>query len=116
MKVGILGTGKIVQELSLIHIWQGKTRWHFGYTQYYMTSKLQDGTVCLLQFDYAVPYADPALRGVLPDMQTVHCILGILLLVGAVVWSTHRTGRFQMCIRDSLCTVAFDDLHKLSSN
>jgi len=59
-----------------------------------MTSKLQDGTVCLLQFDYAVPYADPALRGVLPDMQTVHCILGILLLVGAVVWSTHRTGRF----------------------
>ena len=21
---------------------QGKTRWHFGYTQYYMTSKLQD--------------------------------------------------------------------------
>ena len=74
--------------------WQGKTHWHFGYTQYYMTSKLQDGTVCLLQFDYAVPYADPALRGVLPDMQTVHCILGILLLVGAVVWSTHRTGRF----------------------
>ena len=73
---------------------QGKIRWHFGYTQYYMTSKLQDGTVCLLQFDYAVPYADPALRGVLPDMQTVHCILGILLLVGAVVWSTHRTGRF----------------------
>ena len=35
--------------------WQGKTHWHFGYTQYYMTSKLQDGTVCLLQFDYAVP-------------------------------------------------------------
>ena len=58
-----------------------------------MTSKLQDGTVCLLQFDYAVPYSDPALRGVLPDMQTVHCILGILLLIGAVVWSTHRTGR-----------------------
>ena len=73
---------------------QGKTRWHFGYTQYYMTSKLQDGTVCLLQFDYAVPYADPALRGVLPDMQTVHCILGILLLVGAVVWSTHRSRKF----------------------
>lgn len=47
-----------------------------------------------MQFDYAVPYADPALRGVLPDIQTVHCILGILLLVGAVVWSTHRTGRF----------------------
>ena len=73
---------------------QGKTRWHFGYTQYYMTSKLQDGTVCLLQFDYAVPYAAPALRGKLPDVQTVHGILGILLLVGAVVWSTHRSRKF----------------------
>ncbi len=73
---------------------QGKTHWHFGYTQYYMTSKLQDGTVCLLQFDYAVPYAAPALRGKLPDVQTVHCILGILLLVGAVVWSTHRSRKF----------------------
>ena len=73
---------------------QRKNRWHLGYTQYYMTSKLQDGTVCLLQFDYAVPYADPALRGVLPDMQTVHCILGILLLVGAVAWSTHRSRKF----------------------
>ena len=74
--------------------WRGERSWHLGYTQYYMTAKLQDGTTCLLQFDYAVPYADPALRGVLPDAQTVHCILGILLLVGAVVWSTHRTGRF----------------------
>ena len=73
---------------------RGKTDWHFGYTQYYMTSKLQDGTVCLLQFDYAVPYAAPALRGKLPDVQTVHCILGILLLVGAVVWSTHRSRKF----------------------
>ena len=66
----------------------------FGYTQYYMTSKLRDGTVCLLQFDYAVPYAAPALRGKLPDVQTVHGILGILLLVGAVVWSTHRSRKF----------------------
>ena len=55
-----------------------------------MTSKLQDGTVCLLQFDYAVPYSDPALRGVLPDMQTVHCILGILLLIGQ--WCGAPTG------------------------
>lgn len=73
---------------------QGKIRWHFGYAQYYMTSKLQDGTVCLLQFDYAVPYAAPALRGRLPDVQTVHGILGILLLVGVVAWSTHRSRKF----------------------
>ena len=63
---------------------QGKNRWHFGYTQYYMTSKLQDGTVCLLQFDYAVPYAAPALRGKLPDVQTVqaHHNEFCLLLLG----------------------------------
>ena len=74
--------------------WNGVNRWHFGYTQYYMSVTLQDGTVCLLQFDYAVPYADPALRGRLPDVQTVHLILGIFVLVGAIAWSTHYTGAF----------------------
>lgn len=74
--------------------WNGANRWHFGYTQYYMSVILQDGTVCLLQFDYAVPYADPALRGRLPDVQTMHLILGVFVLVGAIVWSTHYTGAF----------------------
>lgn len=73
---------------------RGSAKGHFGYEQYYANAELQDGTVCLLQFDYAVPYAAPALRGKLPDVQTVHCILGILLLVGAVVWSTHRSRKF----------------------
>lgn len=73
---------------------QGVSRWHLGYAQYYMSAKLQDGTVCLLQFDYAVPYADPALRDVLPDLQTMHLVLGLLLLVGVVAWCTHRTGKF----------------------
>lgn len=72
----------------------GARTWHFGYTQYYMSAKLLDGTVCQLQFDYAVPYADPALRGKLPDAQTMHVVVGILLLVGGITWSTHRTGRF----------------------
>ena len=74
--------------------WRGSAKGHFGYEQYYANAELQDGTVCLLQFDYAVPYAAPALRGKLPDVQTVHSILGILLLVGAVVWSTHRSRKF----------------------
>ena len=39
---------------------QGKNRWHFGYTQYYMTSKLQDGTVCLLNL--TMPCPTPPLR------------------------------------------------------
>ena len=74
--------------------WQGAQKGHFGYTQYYMSAKLQDGTVCLLQFDYAVHYADPTLRGVLPDLQTMHLVLGLFLLVGVVAWCTHRTGKF----------------------
>jgi Osmosensitive K+ channel histidine kinase len=41
-----------------------------------------------------VPYAAPALRGKLPDVQTVQRILGILLLVGTLVWSTHRSRKF----------------------
>ena len=74
--------------------WHGVQRWHFGYAQYYMDAKLQDGTICRLQFDYAVPYADPRLRGVLPDLQTMHLAAGLLLLVGVIAWSTHRTGKF----------------------
>ena len=74
--------------------WTGDLRWEIGYEQYYLRARLQDGTFCLLQFDYAVPYADPALRDTLPDVQTMHLILGIFLLVGVVAWSTHRSGAF----------------------
>ena len=74
--------------------WRGTRTWRLGYTQYYMDAKLQDGTVCRLQFDYAVPYADPALRAVLPDLQTAYLVLGLLLLVGVVAGCTHRTGTF----------------------
>lgn len=74
--------------------WRGSTRWRLGYGQYYANAELQDGAFCRLQFDYSVPYADPALRGELPDLQTTHFVLGLLLLVGAVAWSTHRSRKF----------------------
>lgn len=74
--------------------WRGVRTWHLGYTQYYMNAKLRDGTICRLQFDYAVPYADPALRAVLPDLQTTYLVLGLLLLVGVVAGCTHHTGMF----------------------
>ena len=74
--------------------WRGSTRWRLGYEQYYANAELQDGTFCRLQFDYSVPYADPALRGRLPDLQTTHFVLGLLLLVVAVAWSTHRSRKF----------------------
>ena len=64
------------------------------YTQYYMSTELKDGTLCLFQFDYSVPYTDPALRGKLPDVQTCHILLGVLLLVGIIAGCTHRTAKF----------------------
>ena len=72
----------------------GERNWHLGYPQYYTSANLQDGTLCLLQFDYAVPYANPALRGKLPDVQTAHFTLGVILLLAVIGWSTHRTGKF----------------------
>lgn len=64
------------------------------YTQYYMSAELKDSTRCLFQFDYSVPYADPALRGKLPDVQSCHVLLGFLLLVGVIAGCTHRTAKF----------------------
>ena len=64
------------------------------YHQYYLRAELQEGAVCLFQFDYAVPYANPALRGKLPDVQTCHILLGVLLLVGIIAGCTHRTAKF----------------------
>ena len=45
---------------------------NLGYTQYQYDVKMADGSFCLLQYDYATPYADPALRDTLPDFQTCY--------------------------------------------
>ena len=50
---------------------------NLGYTQYQYDVKMADGSFCLLQYDYATPYADPALRDTLPDFQTCYiCAAG----------------------------------------
>ena len=91
----VLATNMDTRHLQwALEVRQGKARWHMGYTQYYLEAKLQDGSFCQLQFDYSVPYADSALRGKLPDIQTLHFVLGGFLLLGVVGWSTHRTGIF----------------------
>lgn len=64
------------------------------YTQYYMSAELKDGTVCLFQFDYSVSYADPTLRGKLPDVQSCHILLGVVLMVSIIAGCTHRTAKF----------------------
>lgn len=62
-------------------------------TQFYRDVPLIDGTLCRLQYDFAMPYADPALRGVLPDFQACMTILLVLLLVAVVFAMTRRTAR-----------------------
>ena len=52
---------------------------------------MADGARCILQYDYSVPYADPALREVLPDFQTMYILLLILLEVIWLALCTHRT-------------------------
>lgn len=74
--------------------WHGQTSPRWGYAQYYLRADLAEGGVCLFQFDYAMPYADPALRERLPDLQTMHCALGLLLLAGVIALCTRRAGRF----------------------
>lgn len=64
-----------------------------GLTQYRYDVKMADGSFCLLQYDYAVPYADSALRNTLPDFQTCYLLLLALLVIAWLGWQTHRTVR-----------------------
>lgn len=66
---------------------------NLGYTQYQYDVKMADGSFCLLQYDYATPYADPALRGTLPDFQTCYMLLLALLVIAWLGWQTHCTVR-----------------------
>ena len=63
------------------------------YSQFYRDVPLIDGTLCRLQYDFAMPYADPALRGVLPDFQACMTVLLVLLLAAVVFATTRRTAR-----------------------
>lgn len=66
---------------------------NLGYTQYQYDVKMADGSFCLLQYNYAVPYADPALRDTLPDFQTCYLLLLALLVIAWLGWQTHCTVR-----------------------
>lgn len=62
-----------------------------SYQYYQYVVDMADGARCILQYDYSVPYADPALREVLPDFQTMYILLLILLEVIWLALCTHRT-------------------------
>ena len=46
-----------------------------------------------MQYDYATPYADPALRDTLPDFQTCYILLLAVLILVWLGWQTHCTVR-----------------------
>ena len=64
-----------------------------GNPGYQYDVKMADGSFCLLQYDYATPYADPALRDTLPDFQTCYMLLLALLVIAWLGWQTHCTVR-----------------------
>ena len=66
---------------------------NLGYMQYQYDVKMADGSFCLLQYDYALPYADPALRDTLPDFQTCYILLLAALILVWLGWQTHCTVR-----------------------
>ena len=66
---------------------------NLGYTQYQYDVKMADGSFCLLQYDYATPYTDPALRDTLPDFQTCYFVLLAALFLVWLGWQTHCTVR-----------------------
>lgn len=66
---------------------------NLGYAQYQYDVKMADGSFCLLQYDYAMPYADPALRDKLPDFQTCYFVLLAALILVWLGWQTHCTVR-----------------------
>ena len=68
----------------------------FPYQQYHRSAQLPDGTVCLLQFDYSMPYGSPALQESLPEFQT--CATAVLLaawLAAGALSTRHFAGRLR---------------------
>ena len=65
---------------------------------------MADGARCILQYDYSVPYADPALREVLPDFQTMYILLLILLeVIWLDVYKRQHLGPFFIDSTEVLC-------------
>ena len=66
---------------------------NLGYTQYHIQTTLADGSVCLLQYDYSVPYADARLQQKLPDFQSCYIALLAAALILTAWCNTRRTAR-----------------------
>ncbi|WP_394963794.1 sensor histidine kinase [Candidatus Allofournierella excrementigallinarum] len=63
------------------------------YTQYHKVARLPDGTGCVVQYDYSMPYGTSALQRRMPEFQT--CALLLLLaawLIAGAAASRHFAG------------------------
>lgn len=93
---------------------------NLGYTQYQYDVKMADGSFCLLQYDYATPYADPALRDTLPDFQTCYMLLLALLVIAWLGWQTHCTVRVfaaeTACLHRALDAIAAQQPERIDAD
>lgn len=63
------------------------------YARFHRQIPLADGSVCLLQYDYSVPYADPALQASLPDFQLCYLAFWGAAALLFCAWQTRRSAR-----------------------
>lgn len=88
----VLQTNMTARQLKkAMNILAGGRQWVMAMASYQYVVDMADGARCILQYDYSVPYADPALRGKLPDFQTMYMLLLILLEVLWLALHTHIT-------------------------
>lgn len=88
----VLQTNMTASQLKkAMNILAGGRQWVMAMASYQYVVDMADGARCILQYDYSTPYADPALREVLPDFQTMYILLLILLEVLWLALWTHRT-------------------------
>lgn len=87
-----------------------------GAAWYYESVEFADGGLCLIQYDYSVPYGDPALRGRLPDFQTAYLAFCVLLALGIVALTTfhysRRLGRAADKLARAGATIAAGELEQ----
>lgn len=79
--------GQLQTALNRLHNTGGTT------AQYQYVATMADDAQCILQYDYAAPYADPELRGKLPDFQTMYFLLLAVLITVWLAMLTRRTGK-----------------------
>ena len=60
------------------------------YSQYHRLTQLPDGTTCVIQYDYSMPYGAEVLQRYLPEFQTCAAIILLLSWLAAGAISTHH--------------------------